>query len=109
MIRKLAEELAFNSTVPGTNDIRPLDPPAPPEEKPDADVTSRYGWPDSTQETTKQDQSGVLDRALTGFRTEAGKYNDALASALGDHVRKVTGSVSMSRAAVRRHRTAKEE
>lgn len=108
MIRKLAEELAMNSVVQGTNDIRPLPEPAAPETYPEADTTSRYGFPDHTRERDNQGQVGVLSRALAGYADQSRQYQNALAENLGEHVRKTTGSVTMSRSAVRRNQKAGE-
>jgi len=109
MIRKLAEELAFNGIVPGDNEIRPLATPAPAAEKAHAkDSVDTPNWTSTAHDANADGQSGVLGRALDGFKAEAGKYNDALAKHLGEHVRKITGSVSQSRAAVLRHRSATE-
>lgn len=109
MIRKLAEELTTNTLVTGTNDIRPLDPPAAPAAKPSASVMAEHGGTGTAEETNNQDQAGVLSRALSGYDQGVNDYNGALADALGDHVKKLTGSVTLSRSAVGRHKKATGE
>ena len=110
MIRKLAEELATNDLVPGTNDIRPLEEPAAPADKPTArEYALEHGWPESTTETNKQDQGGVLSRTLKGYKDEARSYNNILATHLGEHVRKLTGSTSMSRSAIQRTKQSRRD
>lgn len=108
MIHKLAEELATNDLVPGTNDIRPAVEPAAPAAKATADHgTLEQGWPKATNEGNNQTQAGVLSRALSGYKDETRGYNDVLAQHLGAHVRKLTGSASMSRSAVARNKKSR--
>lgn len=108
MIRKLAEELATNDLVPGTNDIRPAVEPAAPAAKATADHgTLEQGWPKATNEGNNQTQAGVLSRALKGYSNGVRGHNDVLATALGAHVRKITGSSSLSRSAVRRNKQSR--
>lgn len=103
MIRKLAEELATNDLVLGSNDIRPQEEPNPPAAKATADHASlEHGWTPHANATNNQDQAGVLSRTLKGYKDESRQYNNILATHLGEHVRKLTGSPSMSRSAVQR-------
>ena len=106
MIRKLAIELATNDQVKDeTNDIRPANEPDAPPAKEDASVT-RYGFTPEQNENNLQGQLGVLSRAMSGYKDHVRGFNDSLSKALGDHVRKITGSSSQSLAAVRRHQNS---
>jgi hypothetical protein len=103
MIRKLAEELAMNEAVTGENEVRSNEESHPASQ---AGVED-YGFTNLANEGNARTQVGVLSDALGDFSGHARRHQDALAAALGEHVRRVSGSSAISHAAVRRHKNSR--
>lgn len=105
MIRKLAEELAMDSSpVAGDNNAAPLQEPKAPAVKPSATPAPDYGFTPHSSEGHAQSTHGFLDRSLSGFDQAARDYESTMAEALGSHVKRVSGSSSTSQRAVQRFR-----
>lgn len=104
MIRKLAEELAMNSTLSGSeaDNPAPLESvPAPPT-KPDNTLDPSYGFTEFSGERHDQTMHRFLDRALDNYDDAASQHEKVLTEVLGDHVKQISGSSATSQRAMKR-------
>lgn len=106
MIRKLAEELAMNPTLSGSE----ADNPAPlhhveaPPTKPDNTPDPEHGFTAFSGERHNQTMHRFLDRALGQFDEAASQHERVLTEVLGEHVKHTSGSSATSQRAMRRFR-----
>lgn len=97
MIRKLAEELATNPGVSGTNNIRPADPGQPPALKPDM----QGPFSDLVVGRHAEGKQGVLDRGFEQYPSMVGDYKNTIGALLSAKIEEISGSSAASQAVAR--------
>lgn len=106
MIRKLAEELATNPTLSGSEADNPAplnEVPAPPT-KPDNTLEPQHGFTEFSGDRHDQTMHRFLDRALGQYDEAAKQHERVLTQVLGEHVKHTSGSSATSQRAMTRFR-----